>query len=71
MADQAPSEVLAEIAESYGATIEIDEDELTGEATISLVTDDESVSVRGFSVEDATKKAIVECEEVGWERPVL
>jgi hypothetical protein len=70
MADQAPDEVLDEIADSYGATIEIEEDELTGEATVSLVTDSESVTASGFSRTDAIEKAILAAEEVGWERPI-
>lgn len=70
MTDQAPDEILGEIADSYGATIEIHEDKLTGETTVSLVTDGETVTASGFSRTDAIEKAIVAAEEVGWDPPV-
>jgi hypothetical protein len=71
MTDQAPEEVLDEIAKSYSAEINFSEDELTGEVAVSLVAENESVTASGVSRIDAIEKAIVAAEEVGWQRPII
>jgi hypothetical protein len=61
-----PAIVAEEIASMIGAHIDRYEDELTGEVSLSMETDDQGVSATGPDLQTAYKNLVREADQVGW-----